>query len=615
LALRNQANIKANAQADQAKAQGNANPNEPTTIVDRIVEAVKQKIQSETSQPSPESMSGVGALPIRDDMFRAAEGGIVSFKEGEQVEGTQKKEPPVPKNVQDFVAQMYPYASQISEKTGIPSHVILGQAGLESAWGTRLPRNPDGSSSNNLFGIKPGTGWKGATTSANTMEEIGGRMTPVNDRFRSYGSPAESMSDWVTLMNTPNYAKAREAIQDPAAFGRELKAAGYATDSAYPEKVLGTINLARRGISSIAPRGNMYRENDGNLPRPSNSENIAAPSNTAPGKVASVAQGGEKPASPPQDRMAMLQEMQKDVLKRYKEDMAEIGQTPAPLTEQERAGMTDREYKRRQEREKPYLEELKALRAAMAPNREALAKEARDRRFDDFFNALGGSRQRGLGGLMGSVGPSAAIAARPYRESMDKISSLEDAQRKLEYLGQKENLERSRGNYEKADEIATAMDKARADVIKENRSRRSEARRIADVEMGGLRQLAMMAMGIDREAGRDRRLESTNQNRIAVADRRRDALRDRLGENGERAYDTAISKIKPEDLYADAFNIQKANPGMSREQALEMALEKRKDFLFNNIIGPARPSSPTAPAAPKPTTPSKQTWEEFLRQP
>ena len=266
LALRNQSNIEANAQADQAKAQGNANPNQPTTIVDRIVEAVKQKIQSETSQPRPESVAGIGALPVGDNIFRAAEGGIVSFKEGEKVEG---RESPVPGNVQTFVAEMLPYANEVSKKTGIPAHVIIGQAGLETGWGKNLPRNPDGTTSNNLFGVKPGAGWKGPVAPARTMEEIGGKMTPVNDTFRSYSNPAESMSDWATLMSTPNYSKARAAMNDPAAFGREVKAAGYATDSDYPRKVSSSIGLAQRGIGSIAPQGNMYRENDGNLLRPS----------------------------------------------------------------------------------------------------------------------------------------------------------------------------------------------------------------------------------------------------------------------------------------------------------------------------------------------------------
>jgi flagellar rod assembly protein/muramidase FlgJ len=618
LALRNQSNIKANAQADQAKAQGNANPNQPTTIVDRIAEAVKQKIQSETSQPRPESVAGIGALPVRDDMFRAAEGGIVSFKEGEEVEGTKKKEPPVPANVQDFVARMYPYANEVSQRTGIPSHVILGQAGLETGWGRNLPRNPDGTTSNNLFGVKPGAGWKGPVAPARTMEEIGGKLTPVNDNFRSYGSPAESMSDWAALMNSPRYAKARGAMYDPAAFGREIKAAGYATDSAYPEKVASTIEMARRGVSSIGPRGNMYRDNDGNLPRPSG--DFAGAGNAAPSGIAATQVVEKAPASP--SRMDQLLAMQADVKKRYEKAMEDIGQSPAPLTEVERAAMTDREYKRRQELQKPYLEELAKLRTAMAPNRETLAKEAKDRRFDDFFNALGGSRQRGLRGLMGSIGPSAAIAAKPYRESMDKITSLEDAQRKLEYLGQKENLALSQGNYEKADEIAAAMEKAREASIKDIRSQRREAGRSYDTESGGIRQIAMMMRGEGSEAGRNLRQQIANQNRLDVArireNPRREGVGSRLGDNGEKQYDAVVAKLMQDEspLYPIASRMRKTNPGMSMEDALEQAREEYLERAARSLIGPAPTRAPSStPAATKPATPSAADWKDWLKQP
>jgi len=617
LALRNQAGIKANAQASQAKAQGNANPNQPTTIVDRIAEAVKQKIQSETPQPRSESMAGIGALPVRDDMFRAAEGGIVSFKEGEKVEGTEKKEPPLPANVQDFVARMYPYASEISQKTGIPSHVILGQAGLETGWGRNLPRNPDGTTSNNLFGVKPGAGWKGAVAPARTMEEIGGKLTPVNDNFRSYSSPAESMSDWASLMSSPKYAKARGAMYDPAAFGREIKAAGYATDSAYPEKVASTIELARRGISSIGPRGNMYRDNDGNLPRPSGDFASTGSGNTAATQVAEKA-----PASP--SRMDQLIAMQDAVKKRYEKAMEDIGQSPAPLTEAERAAMTDREYKRRQELQKPYLEELAKLRTAMAPNREALAKEAKDRRWTDFLNTIGGSRQRGLGGLLGSVGPAMNIANKPYRESLDKITSLEDAQRKLEYLGQKENLALSQGNYEKADEIAKAMEKARADTIKDIRSQRREAGRSFDTEIGGLRQVAMM-LGLDRrEEGRDARQIGINQTRLDVARMnaaRRDAVGARGGAADQKKYDDVVARLMQDEspLYPRAARLRKTNPGMSMDDALVQAKEDYLEEAARSLIGPAPTGAPSAtpptPAAPKPATPSAKDWENWLKQP
>lgn len=85
MAMLLQDRIKMDAQAKQAQAQGNGNPNKPTTIVDRIAEAVKQKIQSE---PSPQQMAGIGAVPIPNVMREQnfAGGGIVAFSAGDKVE-------------------------------------------------------------------------------------------------------------------------------------------------------------------------------------------------------------------------------------------------------------------------------------------------------------------------------------------------------------------------------------------------------------------------------------------------------------------------------------------------------------------------------------------------
>ena len=82
MALMMQDRLKMDAQAQQARAQGNGNPSKPTTIVDRIAEAVKQKIQSE---PSPQQMAGIGAVPIPNVMQEQnfAGGGIVAFAKGE----------------------------------------------------------------------------------------------------------------------------------------------------------------------------------------------------------------------------------------------------------------------------------------------------------------------------------------------------------------------------------------------------------------------------------------------------------------------------------------------------------------------------------------------------
>jgi hypothetical protein len=64
----------------EGRKAGKAAKGKPKTIVDEIAEAVKSKIESE---PSPESMSGVGLLPVGD--LNYSDGGIVAFEKGGDV--------------------------------------------------------------------------------------------------------------------------------------------------------------------------------------------------------------------------------------------------------------------------------------------------------------------------------------------------------------------------------------------------------------------------------------------------------------------------------------------------------------------------------------------------
>ena len=65
-----------------------------------------------------------------------------------------------PEHVVSFVSRMS-HAANLGAATGVPARVILGQAALESGWGQREIKHPDGRTSHNLFGIKAGAGWKG----------------------------------------------------------------------------------------------------------------------------------------------------------------------------------------------------------------------------------------------------------------------------------------------------------------------------------------------------------------------------------------------------------------------------------------------------------------------
>ncbi len=141
-----------------------------------------------------------------------------------------------------FVAATLPHALAASRETGIPAHFLVAHAALETGWGKHEPRFADGRPSHNLFGIKAGGTWRGAVVEARTTEYVNGAAESRVERFRAYGSPAESFRDYARLLaGSPRYAGVLGS-QDAATFARGLQRAGYATDPDYAAKLEGIIH-------------------------------------------------------------------------------------------------------------------------------------------------------------------------------------------------------------------------------------------------------------------------------------------------------------------------------------------------------------------------------------
>lgn len=115
--------------------------------------------------------------------------------------------------------------------TGIPASITLGQAILESGAGT----GPLSVQANNHFGIKCHKEWAGPSIRYTDDAE--------NECFRKYDEPGGSFKDHsYFLTSRPRYASLFQLGKDDyAAWARGLKAAGYATDPKYPEKLIGLI--------------------------------------------------------------------------------------------------------------------------------------------------------------------------------------------------------------------------------------------------------------------------------------------------------------------------------------------------------------------------------------
>jgi len=71
-----------------------------------------------------------------------------------------------------------------------------------------------------------------------TLEFEDGVPATRTDKFRAYGSAAESFQDYVALLrNNPRYAAALNTGNDTQAFATALQQGGYSTDPSYALKV------------------------------------------------------------------------------------------------------------------------------------------------------------------------------------------------------------------------------------------------------------------------------------------------------------------------------------------------------------------------------------------
>lgn len=179
-------------------------------------------------------LAGADASPVPADDWRQRLGSVLDATRavGRRVMRW------LPQDAKEFVRELAPYAEAAARKLGVSMRAVLAQAALETQWGQHMPVQADGSSSNNLFGMKAGTGWDGGRVSVPTVEFEGGVAVRRQAQFRAYESPAASFRDYARLIaDSPRYAAARNCGDDVAAFARGLVDGGYATDPGYAGKI------------------------------------------------------------------------------------------------------------------------------------------------------------------------------------------------------------------------------------------------------------------------------------------------------------------------------------------------------------------------------------------
>lgn len=147
-----------------------------------------------------------------------------------------------------YIERYKAIAKENMVKTGIPASITLGQAILESGAGT----GPLSMQANNHFGIKCHKEWTGPSIKYTDDAE--------NECFRKYDDPNGSFRDHsYFLTSRPRYASLFQLGKDDyAAWAKGLKAAGYATDPKYPEKLIGLIERYQLGKYDSEVLGKEY---------------------------------------------------------------------------------------------------------------------------------------------------------------------------------------------------------------------------------------------------------------------------------------------------------------------------------------------------------------------
>lgn len=149
---------------------------------------------------------------------------------------------PMGDSATEFKNRMSKHAAAASLATGVPAHLMLGQAALESGWGKRELKGPDGTSSNNLFGIKASGNWDGKVIEATTTEYINGVKQKRIEKFRAYDSYTDSFKDFANMMNSnPRYGKVMANLDSVKGYAQAMQNAGYATDPNYANKLASVI--------------------------------------------------------------------------------------------------------------------------------------------------------------------------------------------------------------------------------------------------------------------------------------------------------------------------------------------------------------------------------------
>ncbi len=175
-------------------------------------EAAAPEIETPLAQILPSSMLTQITAPSSAPEVAAVSGDLVS-------------------QAKSFAKTVWPQITAAAQTLGVPAVAVLAQTALETGWGVAAPGN-------NLFGVKAVDSQAGSARA--THEVVDGVLTPQTANFRDYNSAADSVNDYVGLIQS-GYQSAT-GQNTVAGFAQALQAGGYATDQNYAAKI---VNIAQ----------------------------------------------------------------------------------------------------------------------------------------------------------------------------------------------------------------------------------------------------------------------------------------------------------------------------------------------------------------------------------
>lgn len=152
--------------------------------------------------------------------------------------------------IAEYVLLYKDIAIQNMREFKIPASIILAQGVLESGSG----RGILSMKSNNHFGIKCHTGWTGDSVTHDDDQK--------GECFRKYDDPSGSYRDHALFLTSRSrYASLFDLESDDyQGWAKGLREAGYATDRAYPQKLIGLIERYQLYIHDQVALGNRNPE-------------------------------------------------------------------------------------------------------------------------------------------------------------------------------------------------------------------------------------------------------------------------------------------------------------------------------------------------------------------